>query len=126
MAANTLTLFCVISGGLASNAFPVQISSDETVGVLKNAIKANQTPAFDNIDANDLVVWCVTIPVDEDADDEIITAAKVNAKRLLKGTATLSRAFNDLKKDTIHIIIERPKVAAARKRTPSEAFPSGT
>ncbi|KAG0258557.1 hypothetical protein BG011_003224 [Mortierella polycephala] len=106
----TLFLFCLISGELASNAFPVKISSDETVGQLKKLIKTEKPNALEGIDAKDLVLWRVTIPVNEYDEDEIITTDKVDAKRLLKGTETLSKAFKDgAPGDTIHIIITQPK-----------------
>ncbi|KAG0262392.1 hypothetical protein BG011_010189 [Mortierella polycephala] len=135
--ANILNLFCLTSGELASNAFPVAISSDETVDVLKDLIKAEKTPKFDDIAANKLTLWRVTIPIDEDEDDEIITATSITTKRLLKGTGKISKVFGieiledstrlatkrllkeigtssrsfkgGIPEDTVHIIIERPK-----------------
>ncbi|KAF9191507.1 hypothetical protein BGZ51_007221 [Haplosporangium sp. Z 767] len=106
----TLSLFCLISGELSSDAFLVNISSDETIDQLKKLIKFKKSPEFDDIAANNLTAWCVMIPVAEDAEDEIFTIDKVDAKRLLKGKETLSEAFKSgVPEDTIHIIIERPK-----------------
>lgn len=105
-----LFLFCLISGELASNAFSVKTSTDETVGQLKKLIKTETPNALKGIAAKDLVLWRVMIPVNEDNEDEIITTDKVDAKRLLKGTETLSKAFKGgAPEDTIHIIIAQPK-----------------
>ncbi|KAF9090364.1 hypothetical protein BGX27_002282, partial [Mortierella sp. AM989] len=108
--ATTLTLFCIVSGEQASNAFPIKVSSTETIGEFKNAIKMGKPSAFKHIEASDLVIWRVSIPIDEDADDETIAANNIDSKRLLKATGSLSNAFKDgVPEGTIHIIVERPK-----------------
>ncbi|KAF9992477.1 hypothetical protein BGZ80_004047 [Entomortierella chlamydospora] len=107
--ASTLSIFCVLSGELASTAFPIEISSNKTVGVLKDTIIGKKPSAFEHIDANDLKLWRVTIPIDDDEPDEVISASNLDTKRLLKGTGTLAKAFKDgVPEDTIHIVIERP------------------
>ncbi|KAI8599789.1 hypothetical protein EDD21DRAFT_294243, partial [Dissophora ornata] len=106
-----LTLFCVISGGLASSAFPAEISSDKTVGVLKKAIIAENPNEFKHIDAKDLVLWRATVPIDENAGGEsIITLDDLDDKtKLGNPTKRLSKVFEDgVPEDTIHILIERP------------------
>ncbi|KAG0250969.1 hypothetical protein BG011_007948 [Mortierella polycephala] len=87
----TLSLLCLISSELSSNAFKVKIDVTSDVSDLKDVVIVENPRAFEHIDANDLVLWHVTIPVDEDVEDEIITTDKVNAKRLLKGTGALSK-----------------------------------
>ncbi|KAF9186678.1 hypothetical protein BGZ51_001811 [Haplosporangium sp. Z 767] len=136
MAANILTLLCVISGELASNAFKVKLDINSDVSELKELIKTKKTPEFDDIAANTLTLWHVTISVDDDVGDEIITATSITTKRLLKGTGKISKAFgievpgdssserlfkekgtssrtfeDGIPEDTIHIIVERPLAA---------------
>ncbi|KAF9197500.1 hypothetical protein BGZ49_002022 [Haplosporangium sp. Z 27] len=108
--ATTFTLFCIVNGEQASNAFPVKISSTETIGEFKNAIKREKPSAFKQIEASDLIIWRVSIPIDEDAVDEMIIAINIDSKKLLMATGSLSKAFKDgIPEDTIHIIVERPK-----------------
>ncbi|KAG0244255.1 hypothetical protein BG011_003001, partial [Mortierella polycephala] len=117
MAANTLTIFCLVSGELASSAFPVELSSEKTVGALKDAIKAKQAPAFDSITANDLVLWSVSIPVSEDDDEEeeeevpilISNFSKDGKKKLGNPRMCLSKLFPTSPDDNTYILIERPK-----------------
>ncbi|KAF9350139.1 hypothetical protein BGX26_011633, partial [Mortierella sp. AD094] len=62
----------------------------------------------------DLALWRVANVIDEDAEDEIITAAKVVSKKSLKAAATLSKVFKgESFEETIHIIVERPQDATA-------------
>src|SRR5690606_18790311 len=98
----------------------VELSPDKAVGVLKKLIKAERPNAFENIDASDLVLWHVTIPVDDDAEDEIITATSITTKRLLKGTGKISKTFG----------IEVPEGSSSRrlfkgKGTSSRTFKDG-
>ncbi|KAF9176599.1 hypothetical protein BGZ50_000268, partial [Haplosporangium sp. Z 11] len=99
-----------------------------------------KTPEFDDIAANTLTLWHVTISVDDDVGDEIITATSITTKRLLKGTGKISKAFgievpgdssserlfkekgtssrtfeDGIPEDTIHIIVERPLAGADPK-----------
>ncbi|KAG0348935.1 hypothetical protein BGZ54_004509, partial [Gamsiella multidivaricata] len=110
MAANTLTLFCVISGEHASNAFPVEISSGKTVGDLKKAIKSEKAPEFDDVAADRLKLWRATIPIDENAEEEsIITLDGLDDKTKLGNPRIyLSKLFPENLDDTTYIIVERP------------------
>ncbi|KAG0239337.1 hypothetical protein BG011_003942, partial [Mortierella polycephala] len=66
MAADTLTLFCLVDGESTSNAFAVEIESTKTISGLKDLIKAKKTPKFDDIAANELTLWQATIPEEEE------------------------------------------------------------
>ncbi|KAF9969244.1 hypothetical protein BGZ73_008506 [Actinomortierella ambigua] len=106
----------------SSSAFPVEIPSDKSVGVLKKAIIGEKPNAFEHIDANDLTLWQVIIPVDEDAEDVKIATTDVVSKRLLKATVTLKKAFKDgAAEDTIHVLVERPKATSMPQTLELEA-----
>ncbi|KAG0247427.1 hypothetical protein BG011_001535 [Mortierella polycephala] len=111
MAANTLTLFCLISGNLASSAFPVELSPDKAVGALKDAIILKKPNAFEHIDANDLVLWRATIPTNENAGDEsVIKLDGLDDKtKLGNPRISLSKLFPESPDDNTYIIVERPK-----------------
>ncbi|KAG9063233.1 hypothetical protein KI688_004837 [Linnemannia hyalina] len=99
------------NGELVSTAFPVEASSDKTVGALKKAIVAENPGAFEHIDAKDLVLWRVSIP--DDDDDLPILLDSVSEKKKLKATTKLSKVFDaELPEDTIHIVVERPQAAS--------------
>ncbi|KAF9919518.1 hypothetical protein BGZ67_001991, partial [Mortierella alpina] len=55
-----------------SHAFPVKVSLDDTVGDLKKLIKSEQAPAFDDITANSLTLWKVSIPIVADKHKAIL------------------------------------------------------
>ncbi|KAG0196539.1 hypothetical protein BGX28_010002 [Mortierella sp. GBA30] len=107
----SLLLICLVNGQPLSNAFSVKIEPSSIVDELKDAIKAKQTPAFDDITANELTLWRVLIPIAEDDDDEIpILLDNVNRDKKKLGPATrLAKLFpEDVPEETIHVIVQRP------------------
>ncbi|KAF9555551.1 hypothetical protein EC968_008844 [Mortierella alpina] len=111
MTNNLLTLFCLVDGEAASNAFPVEIELTKTIGELKKLIKVEQSPDFDDIVANNLTLWRVLIPINEDNDELPLLLNNVPQKERKKlGPATrLSKVFpDDLPEETVHIIVQRP------------------
>jgi hypothetical protein len=65
MTDKTLTVYCVVDGNTTMNAFPVPISSAESVGDLKDRINTKKAPEFDDIAADKLSLWKVSIPDDD-------------------------------------------------------------
>ncbi|KAF9946255.1 hypothetical protein BGZ70_003311, partial [Mortierella alpina] len=61
--ANPLAMFCLVDGEAPSRAFPVSISFTETVGDLKDLIKAKKPNDFSDIDADKLTLWRVSYPI---------------------------------------------------------------
>ncbi|KAG0255300.1 hypothetical protein DFQ27_006325, partial [Actinomortierella ambigua] len=70
-----LTLFCLVDG--ETNSFPVDIEPSKTVAHLKKLIKAMKAPRFDDIAADKLTVWRVSIPVLPKKDRKEIRLADV-------------------------------------------------
>ncbi|KAI8605438.1 hypothetical protein EDD21DRAFT_363568 [Dissophora ornata] len=56
MTNNYPTRFCLVDGEATSNAFPVLTSTAATVGELKKVIKAEKTPRFDDVAADELTL----------------------------------------------------------------------
>ena len=108
MTNNLLTLFCLVDG--ESTSFSVHVDPSETVDDLKVAIKDKNPETFNGVDAKDLTLWRVSIPVDDDDNDDIpIPLDSVPEKKRLKATTRLSKVFDtELPEDTIHIIVQRP------------------
>ncbi|KAI1302690.1 hypothetical protein EDD11_005566 [Mortierella claussenii] len=58
-----LPFFCLVDGEATSNAFPVSTSTTTTVGELKDLIKTKKAPRFDDVAADELTLWRVSILV---------------------------------------------------------------
>ncbi|KAG0003197.1 hypothetical protein BGZ79_001419 [Entomortierella chlamydospora] len=107
--ADTLEPFCLVDGESISNAFSVKVSAADSVDDLKKLIKLDQTPAFDDITANKLTPWSVSIPVVEAKKHDPVILKSIESKDELLSTTDLSEVFGEgAPKKTIHIIIQRP------------------
>ncbi|KAI8346278.1 hypothetical protein B0O80DRAFT_243960 [Mortierella sp. GBAus27b] len=58
-----LKVWCLVDDKSSSNAFPVDADASATIGDLKKAIKDQNTETFKEIDAKDLTLWCVKVPI---------------------------------------------------------------
>ncbi|KAG0298955.1 hypothetical protein BGZ97_003929, partial [Linnemannia gamsii] len=97
-----LTLFC-LDGEATSDAFPVEIEASKTIGDLKELIKTKKTNDFQNVDADKLTLWRVSIPDDDDDDEISILLDTRPEKKKLKATTKLSKVFDtELPDDTFH------------------------
>ncbi|KAF9346033.1 hypothetical protein BGX26_002495 [Mortierella sp. AD094] len=82
------------------------IESTETIGDLKDLIKTKKASRFDDVAADELTLWRVSIP-DDDDDDHPISLDSVLEKKRLKATTKLSKVLGaESPEDTIHIIIQ--------------------
>src|SRR5437016_3525264 len=78
---STITLSCLVVGeNPYENAFPVDIDTNKvkTVGHLRDAIKENQKPFFDNIAPKELKLWKVDISLKEENEKLIAVNTKIN------------------------------------------------
>jgi hypothetical protein len=107
---DTLTLFCLVDKEPSSSAFPVSIATAKTIGELKDAIKAKKSPEFNDIAADKLTLWKVSIPSTEDEDESpIILGAQSDRNKLVHPTSKIAKYFQDgADGEHIHIIIQRP------------------
>ncbi|KAG9071583.1 hypothetical protein KI688_005796 [Linnemannia hyalina] len=121
------TLFCLVEGEATSNAFPVEIGSTKTIGDLKELIKTEKTNVFSDVDADQLTLWRVSIPITDEDDEVLIVLNSFDEKKKLGPANRLSKVFpEDPPEETIHIIVQHPllpqsgdlnpEVAALRKR----------
>src|SRR5438045_919623 len=101
-----ITLLCLVKGNTLANAFPVDINKDQLVGHLKDAIKAKKHKTFHGVEADELKLWKVTIPGDQ--DDQLRNLILQDSDELL--------AINDIgdywsekpPKKNIHVLVEPP------------------
>ncbi|KAF9948535.1 hypothetical protein BGZ70_002179 [Mortierella alpina] len=106
---NKLTLFCLMDGEILSRAFSVKIQPDDTVDDLKKFIKTEQAPAFDDVTANNLTLWKVSLSIPDDEEEPSIILDALSDKKKLPPTNRLSRLFVEPSlEDTIHINVQRP------------------
>lgn len=130
--ADIITLFCLVHGdNPADRCFPIQITKAVTIGELKVRIKASRERGLQHVDAAELVLWRVHIPIDElsklDADFNYKTNARIPATKL-SPLFEIQDAFPDAPRQKhVHIIVELPPVderlsrshTASGLRTPS-------
>ncbi|KAF9345610.1 hypothetical protein BGX26_002943 [Mortierella sp. AD094] len=106
---DTLTLFCLVDGESMSKAFPLSASPTDTVGQLKNLIKEKSTPRFDDIPANELALWSVSIPVIAAKKHDPVIIDSLETKDELLPTTRLSKLYpKGVEDDIIHILVQRP------------------
>ncbi|KAK5801644.1 hypothetical protein F5H01DRAFT_384180 [Linnemannia elongata] len=118
MTNNLLTLFCLVDGEAPTNAFPVEIESAKTIGDLKKLIRTEKSPELDDIAADKLIIWRVSIP-DKDDDDETpikIDNVPESEKKKLRATNKVSVFGTALPESTIHVIVQPPPRATKRDR----------
>ncbi|GJJ75325.1 hypothetical protein EMPS_07683 [Entomortierella parvispora] len=124
MAADTLILFCLVSGEPASNAFKVRIvNKDADVDDLKDSIILKKPSAFEHIDANDLIIWRATIPVDKTSEKKckITIDALENKTELDNPRTRLSEIFPENPDESTYVVVERPKAAISPQTLELEA-----
>ncbi|GBC10285.1 hypothetical protein RclHR1_00950022 [Rhizophagus clarus] len=114
---STITLSCLVVGeNPYENVFEVDIDNNKTVNRLKDAIKENQKPFFDNIAPKELKLWKVDISLKEENKklELVNTKINVNIKEDLGGEelpplSKISKYFPSQPADEhIHIIVQRP------------------
>jgi len=104
-----LNLFCLVDGEPQSNVFSVKPSAAATVDDLKKLIKTEKSPEFDDIAADKLTLWSVSIPVTGDDIPIQLDQVTDTDKKKLDPTDDIADVFPDKPpKKTIHIIVQRP------------------
>jgi hypothetical protein len=115
MADTRLSIFCVVDGEPQSRKFSVKPKLTDTIDDVKDLIKAKKSPRFDDIAADKLTLWKVSIPIVPANKDNTIALNEEVSRTYLEPAHKLSNVFeNELEKnavlteDTLHILVERP------------------
>jgi len=108
----TMLIYCLVDGETPSRAFPIRIDSTDSIGDLKELIKVKKTPRFDDIAADELTLWQVSVPVTDDEDEVPIFLGPLKEKKKAFPTKLLSNFFDDPPKDVIHIMVQKPTTVA--------------
>ncbi|KAG0369009.1 hypothetical protein BGZ54_000640, partial [Gamsiella multidivaricata] len=105
-----LKLFCLVSGDSVSRVFPVKVPSDDTVSDLKELIKAKKAPELDDIAADNLTLWHVSIPLTDGDDEHPVILDTLNDKKKLRPATDLSEVFSEeIPRKTVNILVQRPQ-----------------
>ena len=104
-----LMLSCYVGGDDCGNTFTVNISEDENVNGLRKAIKWEKRPRFDDIPADSLILWKVSVDYNDNLKEEV-EALNLNVADRLRPLRILSNIFSSgLDRDQVHIIVDRPQ-----------------
>ncbi|KAG0013939.1 hypothetical protein BGZ82_001959, partial [Podila clonocystis] len=130
MTDDRVSLFCLVDGEATANAFSIKIPSNNNVDDLKDLIKAKIPDTFNGVDAKDLTLWRVSIPVVPANKHKPIVLNEFESATELDPTDDISDvfAYKPLKK-TIHIIVQRPPRGDLRvdiKKITNKFFAPGT
>ncbi|KAF9950482.1 hypothetical protein BGZ65_006591, partial [Modicella reniformis] len=110
--ANDLTIWCMVDCESTSAAFKVKLSPTDDVADLRKLIKTEKPKRFANVDADELTLWKVSIPVVIAHKHENITLNSLDPKNKgdeLHPTDELEDVFNGQPtKKTIHILVQLP------------------
>ena len=111
MSNEILELFCHILGDSSDRIFPVKIASTDSVGGLKQAIKAQKSLTFQAIEADALDLYQVSISI-KDFDAKLANARSpedVEGSAKLHPLDELQECLSSPLKKHIHVILQRPK-----------------
>src|SRR6266702_179887 len=101
-----LELNCLIISDDPSRIFAVKIEETKSVGYLKEAIKSKKKPAFNNVDANTLDLWSVSIDVNDHLEEKI-NDLNLKSMNPLSPVKKLSGVFsNQLEDKHLHIVVQ--------------------
>ncbi|KAK3821633.1 MAG: hypothetical protein J3Q66DRAFT_154461 [Benniella sp.] len=119
-----LEVWCLVNGKSSSEAFSVDADASTTIDRLKKLIKERKPKAFENVDADELKLWCASISWDPPNTIKLAVPPEKDTlnmpKAQLKTVYPQGQGYNDC------IIVQPPpSVAAAGKQKLSVAFPNG-
>jgi hypothetical protein len=104
----TLDLNCLVLGHDTSRILPIEIAERKTVGAHRKAIKDEKRHAFQHVDADALVLWKVSIRVNQNLTENLSKLDFVDDGSLLP-VKRLSGVFSDQPEDEhLHIVVRVP------------------
>jgi hypothetical protein len=101
-----LELNCLLLGDDPNRIFTIEIADIKTVIALRKAIKDEKKHAFQHIDADTLVLWKVSFPVNESLKENL---GKLVDEESLSPVDGLSDVFPEsLVRKHLHIVVRAP------------------
>ena len=102
---NTLELNCLVSGDDPNHIFTIEIADTKNVSALKKAIKIEKQLAFQHIDADTLILWKASFPVDESLEENLRNFV---GEKPLSPVNKLSKVFSNVHDTHLHIVVGCP------------------
>jgi hypothetical protein len=110
----------LVLGHDASRIFPIEIAERKTVGALRKGIKDEKEHAFQHVDADALLLWKVSIPVDRNVTENLSKLNLVDEGSLLS-VEELSDVFSDsLTRKHLHIVVRAPPAGESDYFSPQQ------
>ena len=103
-----LQLFCYVRGDDPRCTFEVNIDEEGTVSDLKDAIKEEFRPEFDDIPASSLSLWKASVHCNLDLKKRVEALNLVDDDSLLPGEILSDIFSSGLESRSVHIIIKLP------------------
>ena len=106
---NTITIICLVNGESSGHAFALDIGKDKHISHLKKQIKKEKAPKFDNLAADELVLWKVDIPtsdLDTMPEDLVLENNKEKGVQALHPVNKIGNIFSGVPEESIHVIVE--------------------
>ncbi|KAF9082815.1 hypothetical protein BGX27_004383, partial [Mortierella sp. AM989] len=107
--ATKLTLYCLVEGQSTRNAFYIEIEPTKTVADLRKDIHSAKPVVFNRVDENDLTLWRVSLP--DDDEKSTIALHALDKKEILHPRHQLSKLIPLLLDDNMYIIVQPPMQA---------------
>jgi hypothetical protein len=100
-----LSLNCFVLGDDPKKIFTVKIPKTDNVSILKKLIKEEKASRLGHVDASDLDLWSVSIPVDCNLN-ESIGHLRLDGSEQLLPVEELSKVFSDPLKKHLHVVVK--------------------
>lgn len=98
----------MVFGDGPKHIFPVKIAGTESVGALKKAIKIEKQHLLQHVDADNLDLWKVSLPVDESLKENLINLFHEESLSPVDG---LSSVFPNMPKERyLHIVVNESSI----------------
>ena len=102
----TFLLNCFVLGDDEERVFSIEIAKDKNVGILKKLIREENTRLFTDVDAKDLDLWKVCLPIDGPDSKQPQTGPPLRINK------RLSMLWDgDPSDDDLHILVKAPGTA---------------
>jgi hypothetical protein len=95
-------------GDHPDHVFEVKIGEDESVAALKDVIKEKKRPYFDDVPADTLMLWKVSIPYDANLEQKV-NETEFDDNTALRPLLKLSTSFSVRPVEgNVHIVVDPP------------------
>ena len=107
MSTDTLSINCLVLGVDSSEVFTVEILKTKNVSILKGLIKKQQSPRLNHLDASELTIWKVSLPVDTITPE--LTVDDNETCQKLHPVKKISSVFGEaLVDEHVHVLVQAP------------------